>query len=108
MKSFQFILIAIFSSLGFTAYGADTFKVDPVHSSVIFSIKHNGIADFYGSFKQITGTVMFDLVETRTGRVVWRAWVEGSLDGVVNNQEWMERKIDDVVARLFEKVPRRP
>ena len=60
MKSFQFILIAIFSSLGFTAYGADTFKVDPVHSSVIFSIKHNGITDFYGSFKQISGTVMFD------------------------------------------------
>jgi polyisoprenoid-binding protein YceI len=60
MKSFTLILIATLSSLSFTAYGGDTFKIDPVHSSVIFSIKHNGITEFYGGFKQISGTVMFD------------------------------------------------
>jgi hypothetical protein len=51
---------------------------------------------------------MFDLVDAQTNQVVWRGWVEGSLDGVVNNQEWMEQKIDEVVARIFEKCPRRP
>src|SRR5476651_2228292 len=60
MKSFKFILIAILSSLGFAAYGGDTYKVDPVHSSVVFSIKHFGVTDFYGGFKQISGTVTFD------------------------------------------------
>jgi polyisoprenoid-binding protein YceI len=63
MKSFKFILIAILSSLGLTAYGGDTFKVDPVHSSVVFSIKHLGVTDFYGGFKQISGTVTFDAAD---------------------------------------------
>ena len=63
MKSFKFILIAILSSLGLTAYGGDTFKVDPVHSSVVFSIKHFGVTDFYGGFKQISGTVTFDTAD---------------------------------------------
>jgi polyisoprenoid-binding protein YceI len=60
MKSSKHILIAILSSIGLTAYGADTYKVDPTHSSVIFSIKHMGVSDFYGAFKQISGTVAFD------------------------------------------------
>lgn len=63
MKSFKFILIATLSSLGLAAYGADTYKVDPVHSSVVFSIKHFGVADFYGGFKEISGTVTFDAAD---------------------------------------------
>jgi hypothetical protein len=53
------------------------------------------------------GTLLFDLVDAQTNQVVWRGWAEGSVDGVVNNQEWMEQKIDEVVARIFEKCPRR-
>jgi hypothetical protein len=30
-----------------------------------------------------------------------------SLDGVVDNQEWMEKRIDDAVARILAKLPRR-
>ena len=62
MKSSKLIFTGIICSLGFglSADGADTYKVDPVHSSVIFSTKHNGVTDFYGVFKEISGTVTFD------------------------------------------------
>jgi hypothetical protein len=60
------------------------------------------------AFAYDAGTLAFDLVDTQTGRVVWSGWAEGSLESVVNNQEWMEDKIDDVVARIFDKCPRRP
>lgn len=63
MKSFKLILIVILSLFGFAAHGADTFQVDPVHSSIIFGIKHNGVSDFYGAFKQISGTVKFDAAD---------------------------------------------
>ena len=55
------------------------------------------------------GTLRFELVDTRTGRVVWRAWAEGegSLEGVVNNQDWMEHRIDEVVARIFDQSLRK-
>ena len=51
------------SALALSTYGADTYKVDPVHSSVVFSIKHNGVTDFYGAFKDISGTVTFDAAD---------------------------------------------
>ena len=62
MKPTKFILTCILGAAGFalSTYGADTYKIDPVHSSVVFSIKHNGVTDFYGAFKDISGTVMFD------------------------------------------------
>lgn len=53
------------------------------------------------------GTLLFDLVDAHTQRVIWRGWAEGSVDGVVNNQAWMEQKIDEIVAKVLEKLPRR-
>jgi polyisoprenoid-binding protein YceI len=62
MKSSKLIFTAILCSLGLAlpAYGGDSFKVDPVHSSVIFSTRHNGVTDFYGAFKEVSGVVTFD------------------------------------------------
>ena len=41
-------------------FAADNYKVDPVHSSVIFKIDHLGVAPFYGRFNNPTGTVTLD------------------------------------------------
>jgi polyisoprenoid-binding protein YceI len=59
MKAPKFILAVLLSSAGLTAH-ADTFKIDPVHSSIAFSIKHLGVTDFYGRFNDISGQVVFD------------------------------------------------
>lgn len=63
MKTSALFLTSILFSLGPTAHAADTYKVDPVHSSVVFSIKHVGVTDFFGSFNEITGTVVFDAAD---------------------------------------------
>lgn len=39
---------------------AETYKIDPVHSSVGFSALHLGVTNFYGRFNDIAGTVVFD------------------------------------------------
>jgi hypothetical protein len=54
------------------------------------------------------GTLVLDLVDTRTGQLVWRGWAEGSIEGVIDDQAAMEKAIDDAVARIVERVPRRP
>jgi polyisoprenoid-binding protein YceI len=59
MKAPKFILAVLLSSAGLTAH-ADTFKIDPVHSSIAFSIKHLGVSDFYGRFNDLSGQVVFD------------------------------------------------
>jgi len=59
MKSFA-IVFAILSAFVLSANAADTFKVDPVHTFVLFSVQHLGIANTYGRFNDISGTVVFD------------------------------------------------
>lgn len=39
---------------------ASMYGVDPVHSSVIFKIKHAGVTNFYGRFDKMTGSWTFD------------------------------------------------
>lgn len=39
---------------------AATYKVDTVHSSVIFQIRHSGITNFYGRFNDLSGEFSFD------------------------------------------------
>ena len=60
MKTSKYILLALFCAAGLPARSADSFKIDPVHSSVLFSIKHLGVTDFYAVFKDISGIVAFD------------------------------------------------
>lgn len=46
--------------------GAASYRVDPVHSSVLFRIKHAGVTNFYGRFNEFTGSFVFD-PEAHTG-----------------------------------------
>lgn len=40
--------------------GMTTFTVDPVHSNVLFKIRHGSVSNFYGRFNQIDGAIEFD------------------------------------------------
>lgn len=53
------------------------------------------------------GTLFVDLVEPRTNRVIWRGWAEGSIEGVIDNQAWMESRIDEAVAKILTRLPSR-
>lgn len=51
------------------------------------------------------GTLVIDLVDAQTGKVVWRGWSEGNVDGVVGDQRWLEERIDRDVTRIFARWP---
>jgi uncharacterized protein DUF4136 len=53
------------------------------------------------------GTLLIDLVDTRTDKLVWRGWAEDSVDGVIDNQRLMEEKIDKAVTRILQRLPGR-
>jgi hypothetical protein len=52
------------------------------------------------------GTLLIDIVEPRTNRLIWRGWAEESIQGLIDNQEWLEKRIDDAVARILSRLPR--
>jgi polyisoprenoid-binding protein YceI len=54
------LVVAFISAFVLSTNADDTFKVDPVHSFVLFSVQHLGIANSYGRFNDISGTVVFD------------------------------------------------
>ena len=53
------------------------------------------------------GTLIVDFVDPHTNKVVWRGWAEGGIDGVIDNQAWMEKKVGDAVARILGRLPHR-
>lgn len=53
------------------------------------------------------GTLLLDFVDARTNKLLWRGWAERGMDGVIDNQEWMEEEIEEVVTRILERLPRR-
>jgi polyisoprenoid-binding protein YceI len=59
MKPFA-LVVALVSAFVVSANAADTFKIDSVHSFVLFSVQHLSIANTYGRFNDISGTVVFD------------------------------------------------
>ena len=59
MKSL-ILVVALVSASVRPATAADTFKIDAVHSFVLFSVQHLGIANTYGRFTDISGIVVFD------------------------------------------------
>jgi hypothetical protein len=52
------------------------------------------------------GTIVLDLVDGHTNRLVWRGWASDSLDGVIDNQQRMERMINQAVTRMMAQLPR--
>jgi hypothetical protein len=51
------------------------------------------------------GTLLVDLFDADTNRLLWRGWAKGSIDGVVDDQRWMEERIDEAVARIMRELP---
>ena len=51
------------------------------------------------------GTIVLDIVDTRTNKLVWRGWAQDSLEGVIGSQDRMERKIDEAIPRMFQRLP---
>lgn len=53
------------------------------------------------------GTLVIDILDGRTGQLVWRGGAAGAIDGAVADQERMERRLHDAIARILERLPRR-
>ena len=53
------------------------------------------------------GTLVLDIVDARTNRVIWRGWAQDSVEGVLDNQDRMARKIDEAVTRMLARLPPR-
>lgn len=52
------------------------------------------------------GTLVLDLVDTATNKVIWRGWAQESLERVLDNSDRIERDINEAVRRMLDRLPR--
>ena len=51
------------------------------------------------------GTLVLDLVDTRTNRVIWRGWAQDSVEDMLNDRDRMAKKIDQAVTQMLALLP---
>jgi hypothetical protein len=51
------------------------------------------------------GTIVLDVVSTKTNRVVWRGWSQDSMEGVIDNQDRLKAEINESITRMMKEMP---
>jgi hypothetical protein len=51
------------------------------------------------------GTMMLDVVDAHTGRLVWRGWAQHSVEGLLNNPQRFQARINEAVQKMFARFP---
>ena len=94
-------VLTFVASLSFTAFGADTYKVDPAHSSIMFSVRHLGINNVKGIFTNYTGSLVLDgkNIKEATGTIQ-----TGSIDTGVPQRDNHLRSADFFDATKFPTI----
>jgi hypothetical protein len=52
------------------------------------------------------GTFVLDVTDSYTNKVVWRGWAQTSVDGVIDNQDWLREHIGEAVTKMMKLFPR--
>lgn len=52
------------------------------------------------------GTLVVDIVDARTKKVVWRGWAQEAMNGIIDNQERLEKQVDEGVTKMMLRLPR--
>jgi len=52
------------------------------------------------------GTLVIDIVDAKTKKVVWRGWSQDTMNGVIDNQARLEKQVDEGVTRMMTLLPR--
>jgi len=85
------------------------------HASVNQKIEVDDVDHRYGYcyqncephvFEYELGTLVVDVVDPRSGKVVWRGWSQDTMNGVIDDQDRLEKQVDEGVSRMMLMLPR--
>ncbi len=51
------------------------------------------------------GTLVIDLMDAKTNKLLWRGWAQDSVQGVIDNQDLLDRKVDEAVRKMIALLP---
>jgi len=83
-----------------TRAGERLYEPDPTHTSVVFKIRHGGVANFYGRFNDMTGEVHFDAASPADSRMAFTVRT-ASIDTNNNSRDGHLKAADFFNSRQF-------
>jgi hypothetical protein len=60
-----------------------------------------------GVIEYEAGTLVLDFIDSRTNRIVWRGWAQDTVGDALENENEMERQINEAVTRMLARLPPR-
>lgn len=63
---------------------------------------------FVDVFEYEAGTLVLDMIDARTNRLVWRGWAQSNIESVLENRERLARHVEAAVQRMLTQFPRVP
>lgn len=96
-------LLALAAALAAPAYAADTWAVDPVHSTVLFKVQHFGAGRFIGRVNDPSGKIVWDDADPTKSSID----VEVSVENIDTHEPSRDKhlKSDDFFgAKQFPKI----
>lgn len=66
-----------------------------------------GIDDSAQAREYEAGTIVIDLVDRRTNKVVWRGWAQDAVADMLASQDKMAEKVREAVTRMLARLPSR-
>jgi hypothetical protein len=79
-------------------HGSVTRRIEATHLDHEHGYRPDGAPAFI-SFDE--GTLVLDMIDAHTDRLVWRGWAIDTLDGILESQDRMARKIDEAVGKML-------
>lgn len=52
------------------------------------------------------GTLVIDLVDAKTNKVIWRGWAQDTMTGIIDNQDRLQKQVDEGVTKMMVLLPR--
>ena len=81
------------------------------HANITQRIDVAGVDRDYGyggeAREYEAGTIVLDLVDARSQRVVWRGWAQDAVTGMLASDDTMSAKIHEAVTRMLARLPPR-
>jgi len=109
-KGFEHVARGGRADLLFHYHASINERIDVSRSDRDYGYPQNGVTYEGGGGVAVTsfdaGTIVIDVVDAKTNRVVWRGWAQHSLEGVLDNPDRMADLIDKAVSRMMARFPR--
>jgi hypothetical protein len=78
-------------------------RVDYVQADTHLGYRYAGSETIARSYEE--GTLLIDIAEARTKRILWRGWAQRDITGVIDDRTQLERRTNEAVREILRLFP---